>query len=140
MSVKFMIVTVISAFLIAGTASARTPSPEGAQVYIISPVDGEHVTNPVTVRFGLKGMGVAPAGIDKTGTGHHHLLIDVSEQPALDKPLPADAQHRHFGGGQTQATIELSPGKHTLQLVIGDQNHIPHNPPVISERITIMVK
>ena len=140
MSVKFLTVTVISAFLITGAAFAGTPSPEGAQVYIISPADGEVVSSPVTVRFGLKGMGVAPAGIDKPDTGHHHLLIDVPDQPTLDKPLPADAHHKHFGGGQTQAIIELSPGKHTLQLVMGDKNHIPHNPAVISEKITIMVK
>jgi len=127
-------------FLIAGSALARTPSPEGAQVYIISPVNGEMVSNPVTVRFGLKGMGVAPAGIEKQNTGHHHLLIDTESLPVLDKPLPADSQHKHFGGGQTETTIELSPGKHTLQLILGDKSHIPHNPPVISKKITITVK
>ena len=138
MSVKYLIV--ISALLIAGSVFARTPSPESAQVYIISPTDGMTVNSPVTVKFGLKGMGVAPAGIDKPNTGHHHLLIDVPEPPADDKPLPADARHKHFGGGQTEATIELSPGKHTLQLIMGDNNHIPHDSPVMSDKITIIVK
>lgn len=140
MLVKSLVVMLISAFLIAGSAFASTPWPEGAQVYIISPADGETVTSPVTVRFGLKGMGVAPAGIDKPDTGHHHLLIDVPDRPALDKPLPADDQHKHFGGGQTEATIELPPGKHTLQLIMGDMNHVPHDPPLISEKITVTVK
>jgi len=126
-------------FIVVGSALARTASPEGAQVYIISPVDGEVVNSPVTVKFGLKGMGVAPAGIDKPNTGHHHLLIDVTDGPALDKPLPVDANHKHFGGGQTEATVELSPGKHTLQLIMGDRNHIPHDPPVMSKKTTIVV-
>jgi hypothetical protein len=141
MSVKSIVIIAISGFfIIVGSAFARTTSPEGAQVYIISPVDGEVVNSPVTVRFGLKGMGVAPAGIDKPNTGHHHLLIDVVDGPVLDKPLPADANHKHFGGGQTEVTVELSPGKHTLQLIMGDKNHIPHDPPVISKEITIVVK
>lgn len=138
MSVKFLIV--ISALLISGSAFAGTPSPEDAQVYIISPTDGMTVNSPVTVKFGLQGMGVAPAGIDNPNTGHHHLLIDVTERPAGDAPLPADTKHKHFGGGQTEATIELSPGKHTLQLIMGDKNHIPHDSPVMSEKITIIVK
>jgi len=141
MSVKSLIVIAISGFfLIVGSAYARTPSPEGVQLYIISPADGEMVSSPVTIRFGLKGMGVAPAGIEKQNTGHHHLLIDIASRPVLDKPLPADSQHKHFGGGQTEATIELSPGKHTLQLILGDKNHIPHDPPVLSKKITITVK
>lgn len=140
MSVKSIIIMAISGFfIVAGSALARTASPEGAQVYIISPVDGEVVNSPVTVKFGLKGMGVAPAGIDKPNTGHHHLLIDVTDGPALDKSLPVDANHKHFGGGQTEATVELSPGKHTLQLIMGDRNHIPHDPPVMSKETTIVV-
>ena len=119
---------------------AGTPAPEGAKVYIISPSDGDVVTSPVTVRFGLSGMGVAPAGTDKPNTGHHHLLIDVDELPLLDKPVPKDANHVHFGGGQTEATIELAPGKHTLQLLLADMNHMPHDPPVVSDKITIEVK
>ena len=138
---KSIVVIVISCFfVITGFAFAETPSPDGAQVYIISPADGETVSSPVTVKFGLKGMGVAPAGINKPNTGHHHLLIDVVDAPAIDKPLPADANHKHFGGGQTEVTVELSPGKHTLRLIMGDQHHIPHGPPVISNEITIVVK
>lgn len=129
-----------AAIFFAGPALARTPAPEGAQVYIISPAHGEVVSSPVMVKFGLRGMGVAPAGVDKPKTGHHHLLIDVADYPALDKPLPADANHKHFGGGQTETSIELPPGSHTLQLIMGDKNHIPHDPPVVSKQITITVK
>jgi hypothetical protein len=111
----------------------------GARVYIISPQDGAEVSSPVKVLFGLSGMGVAPAGVNQTGTGHHHLLID---SPEIDftKPLPATEQVRHFGGGQTEAAIELKPGTHTLQLVLGDWKHQPQNPAVLSEKITISVK
>ena len=105
-----------------------------------APADGETVQNPVTVRFGLSGMGVAPAGTVKENTGHHHLLIDVNELPPMDFPLPNDDKHRHFGGGQTEITLELPAGKHTLQLVLGDANHIPHDPPIMSEKITIEVQ
>lgn len=119
---------------------ARTPSPEGADVYIISPADGATVTSPFTVKFGLKSMGVAPAGTDVSNTGHHHLLVDVAELPAEDKPIPSDEHHLHFGGGQTQAQVELEPGRHTLQLILGDRFHVPHDPPVVSERITITVE
>jgi hypothetical protein len=142
MSVKSLtsMVLSISMLFIPALALAGTASAEGAEVYIISPEDGATVSNPVTVKFGLKGMGVAPAGIESPNTGHHHMLIDVADLPALDKPLPADEQHKHFGGGQTEAAIELSPGKHTLQLIMGDRLHIPHNPPVISDKITITVK
>ena len=134
---------VLGALLVAALpaiAADRTPSPPGAAVYIISPTDGATVSSPVTVQFGLKGMGVAPAGIEKEKTGHHHLLIDVTELPPLDEPIPADANHKHFGGGQTEVTLELPPGSHTLQLLLGDQNHIPHEPPVLSEKITITVQ
>jgi hypothetical protein len=119
---------------------AGTPAPDSAKVYFIAPTDGETVTSPVAVKFGLKGMGVAPAGTDKASTGHHHLLIDLEETPALDKPLPSDDHHKHFGGGQTETTIELSPGTHTLQLLLGDMGHIPHDPAVMSDKITIEVK
>ncbi len=118
---------------------ARTSSPENAELYIISPSDGSVLSNPVTVKFGLKNMGVAPAGVDMEDTGHHHLLIDT-DLPMLDKPVPKDHHHRHFGRGQTETTIELTPGEHTLQLLFGDFSHIPHDPPVISEQITITVK
>jgi hypothetical protein len=118
---------------------ARTPSPAGAKVYFISPKNGAVIHGPVTVRFGLTGMGVAPAGTVAENTGHHHLIVDAP-LPPLDQPLPKDDQHLHFGKGQTETTLTLPPGKHTLQLVLGDANHLPHDPPVVSEQITIRVK
>ncbi|MGD2140907.1 MAG: DUF4399 domain-containing protein [Burkholderiales bacterium] len=127
------------ALLVNGSVFGRTPAPNDAELYIISPQDGDTVTSPVTVQFGLKGMGVAPAGVDKPNTGHHHLLIDT-DVPPLDVPVPNDANHKHFGGGQTEVTLELPPGRHTLQLILGDKMHIPHDPPVISRKITITVK
>ena len=121
--------------------AGETPAPEGARVYFINLKDGDKVTSPVTVQFGLAGMGVAPAGTEKEHTGHHHILIDATlEGEALNEPILADDNHKHFGGGQTEAIIELPPGEHTLQLVLGDWTHIPHNPPVMSERITIIVE
>lgn len=117
----------------------RTPSPEGAKVYVISPKDGATVTSPFTVRFGLKGMGVAPAGTEVANTGHHHLLIDVKELPDFNRPIPSDEHHRHFGGGQTEVDLDLPAGQHTLQLILGDRFHVPHDPPVVSKRITITV-
>ena len=122
-----------------GGAPSRSAAPPTASVYIISPAAGETVSSPVTVKFGLQGMGVAPAGIEMANTGHHHLLIDVATLPPEGQPLPATDQVRHFGAGQTETTIDLSPGRHTLQLVLGDHLHIPHQPPVRSERITINV-
>jgi hypothetical protein len=118
---------------------ARTPATQGTELYFIAPANGATITGPVTVRFGLKGMGVAPAGIQLPDTGHHHLIVDA-ELPALDKPIPADANHIHFGKGQTETTLTLTPGQHTLQLVLGDHLHIPHQPAVVSQKITITVK
>ncbi len=115
-----------------------TPSAKGANLEIISPKDGDMVTSPVIVKFGLAGMGVAPAGVDREKTGHHHLIIDAP-LPNLEFAIPKDANHRHFGGGQTQVSIELEPGKHTLQLLLGDYRHIPHNPPLSSKVINITV-
>ena len=120
-------------------AQERTPSPPGAEVYIISPKDGARVKSPVRVQFGLKGMGVAPAGVKFENTGHHHLLIDSDPPANPGAPLPASDKLLHFGKGQTETSLTLTPGKHTLQLVLGDQNHIPHEPPVISKKITITV-
>jgi hypothetical protein len=121
-------------------APERTASPPGAEVYIISPKDGATVHSPVHVQFGLKGMGVAPAGVKFENTGHHHLLIDTDAPTDLSAPLPATDKVVHFGKGQTETTLTtLTPGKHTLQLLLADQNHIPHNPPVISRKITITV-
>jgi hypothetical protein len=131
------------AVLIAATplalAQERTPSPAGAEVYIISPKNGATVHNPVRVQFGLKGMGIAPAGIKFDNTGHHHLLIDTDAPSDLSAPLPANEHVVHFGKGQTETTLTLTPGKHTLQLLLGDQNHIPHDPAVLSKKITITV-
>ena len=126
---------------LAGQAMAqdRTPAPAEARVYIISPKDGDTVKNPVTVRFGLSGMGVAPAGVESEGTGHHHLIIDAP-LPPFDESVPADEKHIHFGGGQTEIKLELAPGDHTLQLLLGDHNHIPHEPPVVSIPIEISVE
>lgn len=119
-------------------AGAATESG-GVKAYIISPKDGETVSSPVTVQFGLSGIGVAPAGVQREHTGHHHLLINVQELPDMNKPIPADDQHRHFGGGQTEVSIELPPGEHRLQLLLGDHSHIPHDPPVLSEPIILKV-
>jgi hypothetical protein len=118
----------------------RTPSPAGAEAYIISPKDGATINGSFKVQFGLKGMGVAPAGVDVPATGHHHLLIDVKEQPDMNAPLPANDNIVHFGKGQTETELTLTPGQHTLQLLVGDKNHVPHNPPVESQKITITVK
>lgn len=117
----------------------RTPAPAGAEVYFIAPQDGATVSSPVTVKFGLKGMGIAPAGITFENTGHHHLIVDA-DLPPLGAPIPTDAQHVHFGKGQTETTLELKPGKHTLQLLLGDFAHTPHDPAVASKKITITVK
>lgn len=117
----------------------RSKAPADVQLYIISPKDGETVTSPVTVRFGLRGMGIAPAGVAFEDTGHHHLLIDA-ELPALDRPIPADANHVHFGKGQTEAVITLTPGRHRLQLLLADHLHIPHDPPVSSKPVRITVQ
>lgn len=118
----------------------RTPSPEGAQVYIISPADGATVSNPVTIVFGARGVGVAPAGVEQANTGHHHLVINAEvTDELLSMPLPADENHVHFGGGQTETTRDLPPGTHRLQLVMADHQHIPHEPPLVSEAITITV-
>lgn len=116
-----------------------TASPAGAKAYIISPANGATVSSPVKVQFGLTGMGIAPAGVQKENTGHHHLLID---NPVLEAgPMPANnPQVVHFGGGQTEAMVTLKPGKHTLQLMLGDWKHAPHSPAVASETITITVK
>lgn len=139
---RFVCAIGLAAACIAAAAPAGaqgTPAPEGAAVYFISPTNGATVKSPVTVQFGLKGMGVAPAGMQAPKTGHHHLIIDAP-LPPLDKPVPADAQHVHFGAGQTETTVTLPPGKHELQLLLGDHLHVPHTPPVSSERITITVE
>ena len=122
-----------------GITLASQASSEDPAVYFISPCDGATLSSPVTVSFGLRNMGIAPAGIDRANTGHHHLIVDAP-LPALDLPIQNDANHRHFGGGQTQTTLELSPGSHTLQLLLGDFSHTPHQPALTSKQITIQVK
>jgi hypothetical protein len=118
--------------------SARKPAPPEARVYFVGLDDGSVLPQKATIRFGLVNMGVAPAGIDRPNTGHHHLLIDA-KLPPLDEPIPNDFNHLHFGAGQTEATVTLSPGRHTLQLLLGDENHVPHNPPVMSKQIRVYV-
>ncbi len=126
-------------FLLALTFIFSISAAPSAKVFIISPKDGAEVSSPFEVVFGLQGMGIAPAGINFPNTGHHHLLIDLDKLPDLKSGIPADAQHLHFGKGQTQATIELDPGEHTLQLLLGDWMHVPHETPVVSGKINILV-
>lgn len=132
--------TAVALFTAAGAQAAPVAAPAGARAYIIAPQDGQTVPATFTVRFGLEGMGVAPAGTERANTGHHHLLVDVATLPPLDAPLPATDQIRHFGGGQTETSLTLQPGRHTLQLLLGDQNHTPHAPAVLSEKITVTVE
>jgi hypothetical protein len=129
--------------VLAGLVTAqvvRTKAPAGARSYIISPKNGDTVTSPFLVQFGLKGMGVAPAGVNQANTGHHHLLIDLAAIPNPSLPMPASDNLKHFGGGQTETELTLPAGTHTLQLVVGDYLHIPHDAPIASEKITITVR
>lgn len=131
------------ALTVSGAAGAeQTPANPKAKVYFINLKDGDTVKSPFLVQFGLSGMGVAPAGVeDIKNTGHHHLIINEKiEGDELSQPIPADDKHKHFGGGQTEAMVELPAGTHILQLVLGDWSHIPHNPPIMSERITVTVE
>ena len=120
------------------TSAGRKKSPAGAKVYFVYPTNRGYVTTNPVIRFGLIGMGVAPAGFEKLNTGHHHLLVDT-DVPKLDEPIPSDFNHLHFGAGQTEAKITLPLGKHTLQLLLADENHVPHDPPVLSEQISVTV-
>ena len=137
----FNILFLLGIFILPTTHSAeKSKAADDANLYIISPLDGATVSNPVKIVFGLKGMGVAPAGIKFNNTGHHHLLIDLAELPDINSPIPSDDNHRHFGKGQTEAVIEFEPGEHTLQLMLGDHMHIPHDPVVVSKKIKINVE
>lgn len=131
----------LAALIICGAAVAGdSPAPKKAYLYIGWPNDGEVIrSNNFKVWFGLRNMGVAPAGVDKPLTGHHHLIVDAP-LPPMDQEIPADRNHLHFGKGQTETRITLEPGTHTLQLLLADHNHVPHNPPVVSRRITVTVK
>ena len=131
----------LSASMLASAADVpRTKAPAGAKVYIVSPADGATVGESFKVRFAVEGMALAPAGDQTAHTGHHHLLIDIDKLPAENMPIPADANHMHFGKAQTEADIKLTPGKHTLQLELGDKNHVPFDPPILSKKITVTVK
>jgi hypothetical protein len=124
-----------------GQVFGQTAAPAGAKVYFINLKDGAEVTSPFLVQFGLSGMGVAPAGVEKPNTGHHHLMIDTTLTPdEMKGAIPMDDKHKHFGAGQTEAMVTLPPGKHTLQLVLGDWSHIPFAPPVTSDVINVTVK
>ena len=118
---------------------ARTASPEGASVFFITPVDGDTVSSPVNIDFGIDGMDVVAAGTDQAHSGHHHLLVDTG-LPDLGMPIPADAAHIHFGDASTSTELDLDPGDHTLQLLLGDYRHVPHDPPLISQQIAITVE
>lgn len=125
--------------LIGSAVAGESTAPSNAEAYIIWPSDGTVVHGgKLWVRMGLRNFGVAPSGIQRENTGHHHLIID-SELPPFDEEIPSDKNHRHFGGGQTEARLELPPGRHTLQMLLGDHDHVPHNPPLYSKRITIIV-
>ncbi|MEQ3696038.1 MAG: DUF4399 domain-containing protein [Pseudomonadales bacterium] len=129
---------VLLSLFLTSIAFAASPSAEDVELYIVTPADNATVTSPVKVVFGLSGMGVAPAGVERANTGHHHLLIDHDELPEAGKPMGGDV--RHFGGGQTGVELTLEPGEHTLQLILGDHFHVPHEPMVVSKKITIIVE
>ena len=119
--------------------SLRKPSPEGARVWFITPGNGTEVTSPVVLEFGLEGMELRPAGDAAEHSGHHHILVDTG-LPPMNLPIPTDANHVHFGLGQTSVELSLEPGPHTLQLLLGDDLHIPHDPPVMSQVLHITVQ
>ncbi len=131
-----LLISSISVF----AARIVSESPSNAEAYFIFPNDGQTVQERVKVIFGLRNMGVAPAGTDQKNTGHHHLLIDTDVLPDLTQPLMSTDKIKHFGGGQTETEIRLPPGKHTLQLLLGNYAHIPHNKPIISKKITVTVE
>ena len=143
----FAALTTAALIAAAPVTAGDTPSPEGAKVYFGNLADGDTVSGPVKVVFGLSGMGVAPAGTEKENTGHHHILLNraplgeaEADEDTIAYGIPADDNHIHFGGGQTETTLDLPAGTHTLQLVLGDLNHVPHNPVVASGVITITVE
>tara|TARA_Y100000389_G_scaffold116301_1_gene113450 strand:- start:75 stop:491 length:417 start_codon:yes stop_codon:yes gene_type:complete len=118
----------------------RPNSKEVKKLFFISPINGSYVTSPVTIKFGIKGMDIVPAGVDKPMSGHHHLLINLDKLPDMNLPIPADKNHLHFGKGQTETIIELPKGKHSLQLLLGNYIHVPHKVPFLSEKIEIIVE
>ncbi|MEM8571596.1 MAG: DUF4399 domain-containing protein [Pseudomonadota bacterium] len=137
----FATATALGCVMFGPAIATQQPAPAGAGVYIISPEDGATVQSPVTVVFGLKGMGIAPAGIHQDGTGHHHLLINIDPATIpMAEPLAATDNIVHFGGGQTETSIDLPAGEHTLYLLLGDGDHIPFDPPILSEPVQITVQ
>ena len=130
---------VVSTIMLPIPVGAQTPAPPDAVVYIITPREGQRIRSPITVRFGLRNMGVTRAGDTTPNMGHHHLLVDVTDPVEPNEPLPTDRKHLHFGAGQTETQLDLPPGKHTLQLVLGDAEHKPFNPVVASNKVTITV-
>jgi hypothetical protein len=137
---RLVILSVVLTFLPLGAQAQGTPAPKDALLYFIWPLDGSTIKGAFWCRFGLRNMGVTHAGDGFQNSGHHHLLIDVNEPLDSNEPIPQDKNHLHFGAGQTEARIELPPGKHTLQLVLGDAKHYPFSPPLISKKISITIK
>jgi hypothetical protein len=139
--VRQLLVALSCAFLLLGAAPARAQPksmPEDAKVYIVWPPDGAVIRGAFWVRMGLSGAGIAPAGVERAGTGHHHIIVDAP-LPKLDEPIPNDRNHLHFGLGQTEARLDLPAGRHTIQLLLGDENHVPHQPPLYSKPVTVTV-
>lgn len=135
----FMVVTMLVALIPGLAIAGDSPAPDNARVYFLWPKNGATIKGgKFWARFGLQNMGVAPAGVVKSGTGHHHLIIDA-DLPSFDEEIPADRNHVHYGKGYSEGRVELPPGRHTLQLLFADHGHIPHNPPVHSDKITIVV-
>ena len=137
---RFVLVCMILFFVSPASSNDGQHSNKNKRIFFINLSDGQSVTSPVTVKFGINGMSIVPAGINKPMSGHHHLLINLENLPDMTKPIPADKNHLHFGKGQTETQLNLSSGRHTLQLLLGDYMHIPHEKPLISDKIEIIVK
>ena len=138
MKIILMIIIIFLSQPVLGNDKSHTQNEK--KLYFISPTNGETVASPVVVKFGIKGMTIVPAGEDKPMSGHHHLLINVDSLPDMNMPIPANKKHLHFGKGETDTSITLPKGKHTLQLLLGNYMHVPHKPPLLSEKIEITVK
>jgi hypothetical protein len=139
MLTRRLALTALAQLAPAAALAGKNPAPRDAYLYIIWPADGERIKGAFWCRFGLRGMGVTHAGDTTANMGHHHLLVDVDEPLDPNQPIPQDKQHKHFGAGQTEVRLDLPPGPHTLQLVLGDADHIPFDPPVVSRKIRIVV-
>jgi len=137
---RFILICIILSFVSPVSSNDGQHSNENKRVFFVNLSDGESVISPVTVKFGINGMSIAPAGLDKPMSGHHHLLINIENLPDMTMPIPADKNHLHFGKGQTETIIELPKGKHSLQLLLGNYMHVPHEVPYLSEKIEIIVE